>query len=136
MAQYVFERESSNYDASAALWIPSQCYIENEGKQPLTEVREGALYFCLEQHLVSVCGQKIDLTAKEFDILALLIMNPRRVFTYEMIMELVWKEDYNFYSRKAITNHASNLRKKLRVSPELPDYIKSVHSIGYKFNTD
>ena len=80
-------------------------------------------------------GQVILLTVKEFDILALLIMHPRRVFTYEMITELVWQEDYGIFSRKAIINHVSNLRRKLKVSADIPDYIKSVYGIGYKFNS-
>lgn len=101
--------------------------------QPLTEIREGDLYFCLEHRLVTVRDQEIALTVKEFDILALLIMNPKRVFTYELISDLVWNEDYTFYSRKAINNHVSNLRKKLRIRPGDPDYIKSVTGIGYKF---
>ncbi len=47
------------------------------------------MYFCLEQRLVTVRGQMISLTVKEFDILALLIQNPKRVFTYEMLLDLV-----------------------------------------------
>ena len=43
------------------------------------------------------CLKRKLLTARKFDILALLIQNPNRVFTYEMIMELVWKEDGAFY---------------------------------------
>lgn len=86
--------------------------------------------------MVEVCGQEIMLTAKEFDLLALWICNPGRVFTFEMIMELVWNEEDSFYSRKVIINHASNLRKKLRVSGVVPDYIKSIRSIGYKFDGD
>ena len=77
---------------------------------------------------------EIRLTAKEFDIFALLIMNPHRVLTYDIIMDLVWHEDLDFYSRRAINNHVSNLRQKLKITPETPDYIRSVHSIGYKFN--
>lgn len=100
---------------------------------PLTEIQEGDLYLCLEQRLVMVQEQEIALTMKEFDILALLIMNPKRVFTYELIMDLVWNEDYTYYSRKAINNHVSNLRKKIKVRPNDPDYIKSVTGIGYKF---
>ena len=61
------------------------------------------------------------------------IANPKRVFTYELITDLVWKEDCDFYSRKAIHNHISKLRKKLRFEPDLPDYIESVAGIGYKF---
>lgn len=101
--------------------------------QPLTEIREGDLYFCLEHRLVTIRDQEIALTVKEFDILALLIMNPKRVFTYELIADLVWNEDYTYYSRKAINNHVSNLRKKLRIRPDDPNYIKTVIGIGYKF---
>ena len=101
--------------------------------QPLTEIMEGDLYFCLEHRLVTVRDQEIALTVKEFDILALLIMNPKRVFTYELIADLVWNEDYTYYSRKAINNHVSNLRKKLRIRPDDPNYIKTVIGIGYKF---
>ena len=91
------------------------------------------IYLCVEQRIVKVREEKIELTAKEFDILSLLIMNPNRVFTYELIMDLVWNEDYAYYSRKAINNHVCNLRKKLKIDPGDPDYIKSVTGIGYKF---
>ena len=101
--------------------------------EPFTEIRMGDLYFCQEQRLVYIGGQEIKLTAKEFDIFALLITHPKRVFTYELIMELVWNEDYSYYSRKAVNNHVSNLRKKLQIIPGSPDYIKSVIGIGYKF---
>ena len=82
---------------------------------------------------VCIGEQVIELTAKEFDILALLITHPKRVFTYELIMELVWNEDHSYYSRKAVNNHVSNLRKKLKITPDSPDYIKSVVGVGYKF---
>ena len=93
----------------------------------------GDLYFCQEQRLVYIGEQEIKLTAKEFDILALLITHPKRVFTYELIMELVWNEDYSPYSRKAVNNHVSNLRRKLKTTSDSPDYIKSVIGVGYKF---
>lgn len=100
----------------------------------MTEFHAKDLYFCLENRLVCVCGTEITLTVKEFDIFALLIMNPRRVLTYDMIIDLVWHENLDYYSHRAINNHVSNLRHKLKVTPETPDYIRSVHSIGYKFN--
>ena len=99
----------------------------------MTEIREGDLYFCLEQRLVTVRGQVILLTVKEFEIFALLIQNPKRVFTYEILLDLVWQEDYTYYSRKAVNNHISNLRRKIKVAPDVPDYVKSVYGIGYKF---
>ena len=55
--------------------------LGHNSSQLLTEIQEGNLYVCLEQRLVRVQNQVVDLTAKEFDILALLIQNPKRVFT-------------------------------------------------------
>lgn len=110
--------------------------LSDQNRQSLTIITVKDLCFCLEYRTVEVRGQEIDLTAKEFDILALLITHQRRVFTYEMIMDLVWQEDYTYYSRKAINNHISNLRKKLKIASDVPDYIKSVHSVGYKFDTE
>ena len=100
----------------------------------LTEIQAEGLYFCLENRIVYIRETEIMLTVKEFDIFALLIMNPRRVLTYDMIIDLVWHENLDYYSRRAINNHVSNLRHKLKITPETPDYIRSVHSIGYKFN--
>lgn len=102
--------------------------------EPLTIVDVGTLHFCLEYRSVEIQGKEIGLTAKEFDILALLILNPRRVFTYEMIMDIIWNEPYNAYSRKTIINHISNIRKKLKSDSGISNYIKSVHGIGYKFD--
>ena len=55
-------------------------------KNPLTEIQEGELYLCLEHRTVRVRERMINLTSKEFDILALLIANPKRVFTYELFL--------------------------------------------------
>ena len=53
---------------------------------------------------------------------------------HEMLLDLVWHKDYTYYSRKAINNHVSNLRKKIRIAPDLPDYVKSVYGVGYKID--
>ena len=136
LAQFVRDYETGNIpaDVSYTPLFRGQYFIPPQADQPLTEIREGDLYFCLEQHLVTVRGQVIPLTVKEFEIFALLILNPKRVFTYEMLLDLVWHEDYTYYSRKAINNQVSNLRKKIRIAPDLPDYVKSVYGVGYKFD--
>ena len=108
-------------------------WINND---PLTFADIDDIHFCLEYRSVEVSGNEIFLTQKEFDILALLILNPRRVFTYEMLSDMVWKDEYDIYSRKTITNHISNIRKKLKIHDSMPEYIKSVHGVGYKFDAD
>ena len=107
--------------------------IPAEKRKPLTIITVKDLSFCLEYRSVEIAGKHIELTEKEFDILALLIMNQRQVFTYEMIMDIIWNEDFSFYSRNALSSHISNLRKKLKVSESVVDHIKSIRGVGYKF---
>lgn len=107
--------------------------IPAEKRKPLTIITVKDLSFCLEYRSVEIAGERIELTEKEFDILALLIMNQRQVFTYEMMMDAIWNEDFSFYSRNALSSHISNLRKKLKVSETVADHIKSIRGIGYKF---
>ena len=61
------------------------------------------------------------LTVKEFENFSLLIQNPKRVFTYGVLIDLVWKEDCSYYSRKAVNNHISNLRRKIKVALDVQD---------------
>ena len=126
-------QKQQNNPADSPFAISETNIVQTVIDEPFTEIHMGDLYFCQEQRLVCIGEQVIKLTAKEFDILALLITHPKRVFTYELIMELAWNEDYSYYSRKAVNNHVSNLRKKLKVTQDSPDYIKSVAGIGYKF---
>ena len=131
LTKFVRDYEAGNIPVD----VPFSFFQEkqNTPDQSLTEIREGDLYFCLEQRLVTVRGQVIPLTVKEFDIFSLLIQHPGRVYSYEVILDLVWQEDYTYYSRKAVNNHISNLRRKIKVAPDVPDYVKSVYGIGYKF---
>ena len=73
------EKQQKNY---LSCWVQSN-----------SEILEGELYFCLEERKVYVSGQEIELTAKEFDALRLLIMNRKRVLTFEMISYQVWGEE-------------------------------------------
>lgn len=93
------------------------------------------MYFCLEERKVSVRGQTIDLSAKEFNVLHLLIMNRKRVMTFETIAYHIWNEKYVENELTAIHNMMSRLRQKLKIAPDIPDYIISVRGVGYKFDT-
>lgn len=131
LTQFVRDYEAGNIPVDVPLSFFQE--KQNTPDQSLTEIREGDLYFCLEKRLVTVRSQVIPLTVKEFDIFSLLIQHPGRVYSYEVILDLVWQEDYTYYSRKAVNNHISNLRRKIKVAPDVPDYVKSVYGIGYKF---
>ena len=127
LVSYLLDSQKQQNNLAESPCIISETYkVQTAIDELFTEIRIGDLYFCQEQRLVCIGDQVIELTTKEFDILALLIAHPKRVFTYELIMELVWNEDYSLYSRKAVNNHVSNLRRKLRTTPDSPDYIKSV----------
>ena len=77
-----------------------------------------------------VKGQKIELTTKEFDALYLLIINKRRVMTFETISYHVWGEDYIDVTTQAIHNLMSRLRQKLQTAPDMPEYIISIRGVG------
>lgn len=112
-------------------------YAISTAEQPLTEIWEGDLYFCLEQREVSVRGQKIDLTAREFNTLHLLIINRKRVMTFETIAYHVWGSDVEVNNELgAIHNIMSRIRKKVKITPDIPDYIISVRGVGYKFDIE
>ena len=134
LVNYLFDSQKQQNNLADSPCVISETYkVRTVIDEPFTEIQVDNLHFCQEQRLVCISEQVIELTAKEFDILALLITHPKRVFTYELIMELVWNEDYSYYSRKAVNNHVSNLRKKLKVTQDAPEYIKSVIGVGYKF---
>ncbi|MBZ4644213.1 MAG: two-component system, OmpR family, phosphate regulon response regulator PhoB [Deferribacteres bacterium] len=73
-------------------------------------------------------GQEINLTHKEFELLALLLSNPKRVFTRNQLLSNVWGYDSDVFTR-TVDSHISSIRKKLGNKAEI---IKSVPKIGYK----
>ena len=79
---------------------------------------------------VTVDGKKVKLTAKEYQILRLLIKTPGRVYSSEQIYEQVWNE--KAINTETIMVHIRKLREKIEVNPKKPHYIKVVWGIGYK----
>ncbi len=101
-----FRTDSVSIHSDSALQVTSM--------PPLTEIQEGDLYFCLEERTVRVRGQEIALTVKEFDALRLLLINRKRVLTFEMIAYQVWGEEYIDVTQRAIHNLFSRLRRSFR----------------------
>lgn len=137
LIHYVLSKSKQN--SSYISNLPSALNIsdlQSDYAKPLTEIREGDLYFCLEERKVCVSGQEIELTAKEFDALHLLIVNRKRVLTFETIAYHVWGEEYIDVTPKTIHNLLSRLRQKLQVDSAGSEYIKSARGVGYKFEAE
>lgn len=85
----------------------------------------------VERRRVTLGGSEVVLTAHEFDILHVLMQAPEKVFSRELLYELVWKGGY-YGEDNAINVHVSNVRKKLAAAGAEGDYIKTVWGIGFK----
>jgi DNA-binding response OmpR family regulator len=98
------------------------------GRQTL---RFGELEVDLAAHEVSRDGQPIELTAREFDLLRVLIEHPRQVLGREQLFELVWG---SFGDRSAVAVYVGRLRQKLEPDPAKPRYIVTVWGAGYRLD--
>lgn len=81
---------------------------------------------------VYVGGDEVELTAREFDVLALLASHPGRVYTREQIMRHLWDGDF-FGEARAADVHVQHVRKKIEDDPKNPHYLQTVRGAGYKF---
>ena len=79
---------------------------------------------------VIVNNKTVRLTAKEFQILELLMSYPGRVYSAEEIYQAVWKEEA--INTETIMVHIRKLREKIEINPKKPEYLKVVWGIGYK----
>jgi two-component system, OmpR family, response regulator ResD len=81
---------------------------------------------------VSLDGEEISLTQREFDLLAFFAANPGRVFSRDQLMEAVWMEPW-FNDTSTVTVHVRRLRAKLGDDPADPRFIETVWGVGYRF---
>lgn len=91
----------------------------------------GDLVMNLSDHTLTRRGQIVDLTAKEYEILKLLLQNPKKIYTKEQIYSLVWNDAY-FGDENAVNVHISRLRNKIEEDSRKPRYVITVWGIGYK----
>jgi len=95
-------------------------------------IRHGSLSIDLERYKVTVEGEVVDLTYKEYELLRFLSSNPGKPFTREALLNQVW--GYNHYpTTRTVDNHILKLRQKLEKDPANPAHFRTVHSAGYKF---
>ncbi|MDQ7054599.1 MAG: response regulator transcription factor [candidate division KSB1 bacterium] len=96
------------------------------------QVRLGELCLDLKKRKVTLAGQPIELTAKEFDLLALFATHPGRAFSRQELLDLVWGYQFTGYEH-TVNSHINRLRSKIEQNPAKPVYIKTVWGIGYRF---
>lgn len=94
-------------------------------------ITRGELEINTNEYSVMKRGMKIELTAKEFEILKLLMKHPKKVYTKEQIYSCVWNDVY-VGDENAVNVHISRLRTKLEDNPRNPKYVATVWGIGYK----
>lgn len=92
----------------------------------------GNLIIDTDRFVISVEGEKQDLTPKEFELLRLLARYPGKVFTREFLLEQIWGYDYAGDSR-TVDVHVRHIRQKLDQMPGSPQYIETVRGVGYRF---
>ena len=81
---------------------------------------------------VTINGQAITLTAKEFDLLFFMAQHPRQVFTRDQLLENIWGFSH-YIDPGTVTVHIRRLREKIEKDPTSPETIVTVWGIGYKF---
>ena len=107
-----------------------------KAKTPVQETSKvivsGDMKIDFDSRRVFVGNKEVNLTAKEFDLLELLIMNPNKVYNRENLLNLVWGYDYPGDVR-TVDVHVRRLREKIEQNPSEPKYIHTKWGVGYFF---
>ena len=86
----------------------------------------------IERHAVMVRGRRVELTAREFDLLVHFARHPGRVYSREQLLDQVWGYQHSGYDH-TVNSHINRLRSKIERDPQNPEYIHTVWGVGYKF---
>ncbi len=92
----------------------------------------GDLKLDCEGRRVYIAGKEINLTAKEFDVLELLVFNPNKVYSRENLLNIVWGYEYPGDVR-TVDVHIRRLREKIESNPSEPKYVHTKWGVGYYF---
>lgn len=95
-------------------------------------IESGDMRLDCEDRRVYINGREINLTAKEFDVLELLLLNPNKVYSREKLLQTVWGEDYPGDVR-TVDVHIRRLREKIESNPREPKYVYTKWGVGYFF---
>jgi two-component system, OmpR family, alkaline phosphatase synthesis response regulator PhoP len=96
------------------------------------QIQFGDLFVDTEKRKVTLSGDKVELTAKEFDLLVLFAKNPGKAYTRQSLLDTVWGYRFEGYDH-TVNSHINRLRAKIEKDPSDPKYIQTVWGVGYKF---
>lgn len=99
-------------------------------------MRFGDLQINESTHEVHLDGSVVELTSKEFALLAFLAASPRQVFSREQLLEHVWESSSEWQNDATVTEHIRRLRAKLETDPDHPRWITTVRGVGYRFEPE
>jgi DNA-binding response OmpR family regulator len=99
-------------------------------------MRFGDLLINENTHEVRLAGTLVDLTTKEFALLAFLARSPRQVFSREQLLEHVWESSPEWQNQATVTEHVRRLRAKIERDPDHPRWISTVRGVGYRFEPE
>ncbi|CAN5802996.1 MAG: response regulator transcription factor [Acidimicrobiia bacterium] len=87
----------------------------------------------LQRRAVAVEGAPVEVTAREFDLLAFLATNAPQVFTRAELLQKVWNSSTEWQDPATVTVHVRRLRQKIEVDPQHPRWLTTVWGVGYRF---
>lgn len=93
---------------------------------------EGEMTVELDSRRVSIAGKEINLTAKEFNILTLLLFHPNKIYSRDDLLKEVWGSDA-LGDGRTVDVHVRRLREKIEMNPGDPKYIQTKWGVGYYF---
>lgn len=95
-------------------------------------IESGELTIDRDNRSVAISGREINLTAREFEVLELLALNPNKVYSRESLLKLVWGTDYPGDVR-TVDVHIRRLREKIEANPSEPKFVHTKWGVGYYF---
>ncbi len=102
-------------------------------KETARVIEDGDLKLYCDDRRAFVAGREMNLTAKEFDVLELLVLNPNKVYSRESLLKLIWGSDYPGDVR-TVDVHIRRLREKIEDNPSNPRYVHTKWGVGYYYS--
>ena len=102
-------------------------------KEAARVIEDGDLKLYCDDRRAFVAGREMNLTAKEFDVLELLVLNPNKVYSRESLLKLIWGNDYPGDVR-TVDVHIRRLREKIEDNPSNPRYVHTKWGVGYYYS--